>query len=53
MDPAVIKEEIEKRMEFHPGDAPWGCPKCYHLVPCVDREILILASKALKVLDAS
>lgn len=43
-----ILAEINRRMEYHPGDAPWSCVKCYHNQPCVDREILILASKQLK-----
>lgn len=40
---------LEKKLEYHPGDAPWGCVKCYHGRPCVDAVILRAAYKHLNV----
>jgi hypothetical protein len=40
--------EIHRRLEKHPGDAPWSCVECYHNKPCLDADILRLAMIALK-----
>lgn len=49
LTPGEIKKVIERRLESHPGDAPWSCSLCYHNRPCYDREILTLALKGLEL----
>jgi hypothetical protein len=38
-----IIARINKRLEAHPGDAPWSCTECYHGRYCADRAILTAA----------
>lgn len=45
MDKKLIIQEIKRRLERHPGDAPWSCIECYHCRPCVEKEILLAALK--------
>lgn len=50
------KKEIEniilRKLESHPGDAPWSCVKCYHNEPCIEAEILHLALKAIRGINS-
>jgi hypothetical protein len=48
MNKTKIIKEIESRLEYHPGDAPWSCVECYHCRECVEKEILTAALKYLK-----
>jgi len=48
LDKSEILNEINRRMELHPGDIPWGCLDCHHGKSCVQKEILKLALKQLK-----
>ena len=41
-----IKAEVEKRLQRHPGDAPWSCIECYHGRPCLEKEMLQLVKVA-------
>jgi hypothetical protein len=50
MDVKVL-QEVERRLQRHPGDAPWSCVECYHGRPCVDRDILNAALRYLKMAD--
>ena len=43
-----VLNEIERRLESHPGDAPWSCTECYHNRPCIDRKILEAAKRQLE-----
>ena len=43
-----VLKEIARRLEYHPGDAPWSCVECYPGRPCVDREILLAAKRQLE-----
>lgn len=47
MDKETILKEIDRRMQRHPGDAPWSCIECYKGQPCVEKEILEAAKKQL------
>jgi hypothetical protein len=47
-----LKTEIKRRLERHPGDAPWSCIECYHNRPCKDRQILDMALRGLGCLES-
>lgn len=40
--------EVRRRLERHPGDAPWSCIECYHSRPCTERVILEAAEHELE-----
>src|SRR5229473_3031818 len=46
---SIVEREIAKRLEKHPGDAPWSCVECYHGRPCVERDILVAAQEAQRL----
>ena len=47
MNKEIIKAEIQRRLELHPGDPPWSCIDCYYGKPCIDKEILKAAQQYL------
>ncbi|MBS0219182.1 MAG: hypothetical protein JSR91_00420 [Proteobacteria bacterium] len=39
---------ISRRLEKHPGDAPWSCIDCYHGKACDEAQILRAAYRELR-----
>lgn len=48
---SALMNEILRRLERHPGDAPWSCVECYHGRPCIDSQILRAALSRVEIFD--
>lgn len=48
---AEVIATIKRRLQSHPGDAPWSCVACYHGNFCPEQKILLAAEEYFEKLE--